>query len=190
MMELRTEVYVINEEKMIYKISRYRELQSSTLGFTYDLDLVAGYDYINPDENDIQGFVEAKNFTDDVQSDILTVYPLSESLGERLEELGYTVIDINKYKIHESKLEEPEDIKPLKGDINLENPIEIENLIKETESGMYGSHNDKGESVTLFIQQGQAMDIHVFQSNGWVRIDEYNMSGLKVSESFSGRWDK
>ncbi|MGQ7228377.1 hypothetical protein [Bacillus cereus] len=190
MIELRTAVHVINEEKMIYKISIYRELQSSTLGFTYDLDLVAGYDYINPDENDIQGFVEAKNFTDDVQSDILTVYPLSESLGERLEELGYTVIDINKYKIHESKLEEPEDIKPLKGDINLENPIEIENLIKETESGMYGSHNDKGESVTLFIQQGQAMDIHVFQSNGWVRIDEYNMSGLKVSESFSGRWDK
>ncbi|MCC3687409.1 hypothetical protein LLR47_19590 [Bacillus cereus] len=106
MMELRTDVYVINEEKMIYKISRYRELQSSTLGFTYDLDLVAGWDYINSDENDIQGFVEAKNFTDDVQSDILTVYPLSESLGERLEELGYTVIDIEDYKIHESKLED------------------------------------------------------------------------------------
>lgn len=106
MMELRTEVYVINEEKMIYKISRYRELQSSTLGFTYDLDLVAGYDYINPDENDIQGFVEAKNFTDDVQSDILTVYPLSESLGERLEESGYKVIKIEDYKIHESKLED------------------------------------------------------------------------------------
>lgn len=106
MMELRTEVYVINEEKMIYKISRYRELQSSTLGFTYDLDLVAGYDYINSDENDIQGFVEAKNFTDDVQSDILTVYPLSESLGERLEESGYTVIKIEDYKIHESKLED------------------------------------------------------------------------------------
>lgn len=106
MMELRTEVYVINEEKMIYKISRYRELQSSTLGFTYDLDLVAGYDYINSDENDIQGFVEAKNFTDDAQSDILTVYPLSESLGERLEESGYTVIKIEDYKIHESKLED------------------------------------------------------------------------------------
>ncbi|MDX5885024.1 hypothetical protein [Bacillus cereus group sp. BfR-BA-00999] len=106
MIELRTAVHVINEEKMIYKISRYRELQSSTLGFTYDLDLVAGYDYINPDENDIQGFVEAKNFTDDVQSDILTVYPLSESLGERLEESGYKVIKIEDYKIHEIKFED------------------------------------------------------------------------------------
>lgn len=106
MIELRTAVHVINEDKMIYKISRYRELQSSELGFTYDLDLVAGYDYINTDENNIQGFVTANNFIDDVQWDTLTVYPLSESLGERLKEQGYTVIKIEDYKIHESKLED------------------------------------------------------------------------------------
>lgn len=105
MIQLRTQVHVINEEKYIYKISQFRELQSSELGFTYDLDLVAGYDYINPDENDIQGFVSAENFTDEVQGDILTVYPLSESLGERLEESGYKVIDITKYKIHKSTVE-------------------------------------------------------------------------------------
>ncbi|PEA25905.1 hypothetical protein CN984_12575 [Bacillus cereus] len=106
MTDLRTVVHVINEEKMIYKISRYRELQSSELGFTYDLDLVAGYDYIDTDNSNVQGFVEAKNFIDEVQWDTLTVYPLSESLGERLKEQGYTVIDISKYKIHESKLED------------------------------------------------------------------------------------
>ncbi|MGE6347981.1 hypothetical protein ACQKIY_25095 [Bacillus mycoides] len=80
--------------------------------------------------------------------------------------------------------------KELKSNINLENPIEVEELIKETESGMYGSTNDKGENVTVFIQQGEGMDIHVNQSNGWIRVDEYSIEGLKVSESFSGRWNK
>ncbi|KEK23860.1 hypothetical protein [Bacillus gaemokensis] len=105
-MELTTKVYVI-KENMIYVITRMRQIADSTgLGFTYDLDLVAGYDYINTDESNVQGFIPANNFIDEVQWDIINVYPLEESLGERLKEEGYTVIDISKYKIHESKLED------------------------------------------------------------------------------------
>lgn len=99
-MNIKTPVYVINEERFIYKIESIEELSSKTLGFCVNLELVAGYDYINPDENDIQGFVQAEIFTDDVQGDIFTIYPLHESLSDRLEEEDYKVIDINNYKIH------------------------------------------------------------------------------------------
>lgn len=94
------EIHVITEEKMIYRLTDMRIMDSRQHGFIYELELVAGYDYINPDENDIQGFVDAESFTEDVQDEEFTVYPMHESLADRLKEEGFTVIDINDYKIH------------------------------------------------------------------------------------------
>lgn len=99
------EIYVINSDKMIYKIESVREIDGNEYGLVYTLELVAGYDYIDTDYSDKQGFVSAEGFVDDVQVDWITVYPLSESLGERLKEQDYTVININDYKIHQFKTE-------------------------------------------------------------------------------------
>ncbi|MED3976078.1 hypothetical protein P4639_22030 [Priestia megaterium] len=103
MENINANIHVINDEKFIYKIESVRQIDSSEYALSYTLELVAGWDYINPDNNDVQGFVSAKNFIDAVQIDFMSVYPLSESLGERLKEEGYKVIDISNYNIKEVK---------------------------------------------------------------------------------------
>lgn len=105
-MEILNDIYVINESRFIYKIVSFYELGSTEFLLNYNLELVAGFDYINPDENNAQGFISANMFVDYVQTDNITVFPLSESLGDRLKEEGYKVININDYKIHEIKLVE------------------------------------------------------------------------------------
>ncbi len=104
-MELYKPVYVINEDKLIYKIYSVEQLGSTEICYNYNFELVAGHDYINPDESNAQGFVSAGNFVEHVQYDSLTVLPLSESLGERLADEGYKVINIDDYKIHKGGFE-------------------------------------------------------------------------------------
>ena len=92
-------LYVKNESKMIYKVTigedyytrRNSNINSNTY-FTVDLELVAGIDYINPDTSDQQGYVKANKFTDEVQYESFTVYPLDETIKQRLEDEGYTII--------------------------------------------------------------------------------------------------
>ncbi|PGT90027.1 hypothetical protein [Bacillus thuringiensis] len=74
--------------------------------------------------------------------------------------------------------------------INLNDREEIAKLIKSTESGMYSSHNEQGDEVVVFIQQGQGMDLHTYQSNGWIREDSYDETGLWEGDTFKGRWDR
>lgn len=105
-MNIYAPTHVINEDKFIYKIISVEQLGANEIAYSYNLELVAGYDYINPDENNIQGYVEAKGFTENVQWETFTVYPLTESLGERLEDEGYKVIKIEDYKIHPFLMEE------------------------------------------------------------------------------------
>lgn len=102
-MDINGEVYVMNEDRLIYKLSSVEEISCTGYGLSYMLDLVAGHDYINPDESNAQGFVSAEAFVESVQWESFTVYPLEESLGERLTEEGYTVINIKDYKIHPYK---------------------------------------------------------------------------------------
>jgi hypothetical protein len=105
MKKINAEIHVINEEKMIYKVEQFRQIDSKEFILSYMLELVAGWDYVEPDTSNRQGFISANMFTDDVQSDFLTVYPLQESLGERLKEEGYKVIDISEYKINQVTLD-------------------------------------------------------------------------------------
>ena len=78
----------------------------------------------------------------------------------------------------------------MKFDINLDSPECVKKLIQETENGMYSSVSNDGEKVVVYIQQNKCMDVHFYQKNGWIRVDGYDEDGFKVSESFSGRWDK
>jgi len=99
-LKINAELHVITEERMIYKIESVRQLDSKQYGLLYNLELVAGYDYVNPDLSDAQGFVNADNFIDDVQLHSFTLYPMEETLEERLEEEGFKVIDIKNYNIN------------------------------------------------------------------------------------------
>lgn len=102
-MDVTAGVYVMNEDNFIYKLLSVEEVDSTEYILCYMLDLVAGYDYINPDESNAQGYTGPEAFVEDVQWDSFTVYPLEESLGERLVEEGYKVININEYTIHPVK---------------------------------------------------------------------------------------
>jgi isopentenyldiphosphate isomerase len=99
-MELYKPVHVINEDKLIYKVYSVEQLGSEEICYNYNFELIAGHDYINPDESDAQGFVTADKFVEYLQHHNITVFPLTESLGSRLEEDGFTVINIEDYKIH------------------------------------------------------------------------------------------
>ena len=85
-------LYVKNEFKMIYKVTigedyytrRNSNIDSNTY-FTVDLELVAGYD--------LQRYVKANKFIEEVQYKSFTVYPLDETIKQRLEEEGYTIIE-------------------------------------------------------------------------------------------------
>lgn len=75
-------VYLVNEFETYYN---YKALQ-------IHLELVAGWDYVNPDENDVQGWVSAENFVEDVQDEYINQYFLKEGMHEALEENGYTIL--------------------------------------------------------------------------------------------------
>ena len=110
------DLYVMNEDKMIYKVSFDRD--SRDLKWTLEnanrvnitLELVYGIDYINPDENDVQGYVGKESFTEDVHYDYTSVYLFDETLKEVLESEGYKILgsleNVNKIvasinRIHE-----------------------------------------------------------------------------------------
>ena len=80
-------VYVKNDDKMVYEVSLQRH--GGAFYHLITLELVCGWDYVNPDENDIQGYVKPERFVDGVQYESLTFYPLDETILGRLEEEGY-----------------------------------------------------------------------------------------------------
>lgn len=84
--------YVINEdEKLVYKVGKF-ETYSNHEAIHICLELVAGWDYVNPDENDNQGWVPADRFVEDIQIDYINQYFLKEGMEEALEANGYTIM--------------------------------------------------------------------------------------------------
>lgn len=102
-MDLYSDTHVKNSDNMIYKLTDFRQLQSSEIGFVVSMELVAGYDYISPDYNNVQGYVSKENFVEDVHYHDFTFYPLAETLTEALSDNDFEVIDINDYTIHQFK---------------------------------------------------------------------------------------
>lgn len=74
--------YVLNEDsKLVYKVGEYETYHDSE-GIHIHLELVAGWDYVNPDENDVQGWCPADRFVEDVQWDMVFQYFLVEENQE------------------------------------------------------------------------------------------------------------
>lgn len=84
--------YVKNGENLVYEVNGF-EAYSGHNALHLDLELVAGVDYINPDENDIQGYVPADRFVEDVQYEYVIQYFFEEGTKEALEANGYTVLE-------------------------------------------------------------------------------------------------
>ena len=84
-------VYVQDEDnKLVYKVCDYDAYNNY---ITWSLELVAGWDYINPDYTDQQGWVSNNNFVQDVQFITVLQYMLEESFKEAVETNGLTVME-------------------------------------------------------------------------------------------------
>lgn len=85
--------YVVNEaEKLVYKVGEYETFYGHD-AIHIHLELVAGWDYVNPDENDVQGWCPADRFVEDVQEEMVFQYFLVEGMKEALKANDYTVLE-------------------------------------------------------------------------------------------------
>ena len=88
-----TKVYVKTDDKLIYVVESVDSYNNGCDYMQINLALYAGWDYINPDANNIQGWCGANHFVDDVQSDYIYQYFVNESMIEALEANGYEIIE-------------------------------------------------------------------------------------------------
>lgn len=84
-------IYAVSEDKLAYKVSGI-EIYDNQNYISVELELVAGWDYVDPDTSDIQGWCPAERFVEDVQYDFVIQYFVEESMTEALEANGYTVL--------------------------------------------------------------------------------------------------
>ena len=87
--------YVINEEKFVYKVGEF-ETYGNINFITWELELVAGWDYVNPDYNNVQGFVPANRFVEDIQYEYINQLFLVEGAKDVLEYYGYKILEAEK----------------------------------------------------------------------------------------------
>ena len=81
------------DKKLVYLVNEYETFYSSG-HLQIHLELVAGWDYVNPDYNDIQGWCPADRFIEEVQDEYINQYFLKEGMEEALEENGFTVLKV------------------------------------------------------------------------------------------------
>lgn len=86
-----TNTYVMHtEDKMIYKLQT--EMRADGwLDLT--LELVCGWDYIDADESDAQGFVGKEYFVEEAEFEYLSCDIMNESIMQVLNENGLKVIE-------------------------------------------------------------------------------------------------
>lgn len=85
-------IFVKNDNALVYKVESM-EIYDGYNSLRLNLVLVCGWDYINPDENDIQGWCKADRFIEDVQYEQEICYIMEESVTECLESNGYIILD-------------------------------------------------------------------------------------------------
>ncbi|ASR79084.1 hypothetical protein AARONPHADGERS_283 [Bacillus phage AaronPhadgers] len=83
--------YVINEdETMVYKLESFQQMQMSKgFGLSVNIDLIAGWDYVETDYSNKQGWLSKEGFVETTHHETFTFYPMVESLKEALEEAGF-----------------------------------------------------------------------------------------------------
>ena len=92
-MQQNTGLRVINDDRnLIYSVYLNNTVLKGRDSYNeYGLHLDQGWDYVNPDENDVQGWVDAEMFVEDVQYESVIQYFVVESLEEALEEAGFSI---------------------------------------------------------------------------------------------------
>lgn len=85
-------IYVQNEDKLVYKTESI-EVYDRYDSLHINLTLVAGWDYVNPDMNNIHGWCPANRFVEDVQTETVIQYFIEESMKESLEANNYEVLN-------------------------------------------------------------------------------------------------
>lgn len=88
-----SKIYVRNNDNLIYVVESVTSYNNGCDYMQVNLKLVAGIDYINPDENDMQDWCSANNFVEEVQEDSINQYFIKESMVEALENNDYTIVE-------------------------------------------------------------------------------------------------
>lgn len=100
---LNKKYYIDENKKMIYKLTEVSFTNNGEPTGRYALELITGYDYINPDWSNAQGWVSPNNFIDEVQYICGLWYYLEESLNEYLSDYD-NLVPLDKLpKIHKIK---------------------------------------------------------------------------------------
>lgn len=82
--------YVRQGSSMIYKIAELEMRSDNWLNIT--LELVCGWDYIDADGSDAQGFVGKEHFVEESQYEYLSCDIMNESIMQVLKDNGYKTI--------------------------------------------------------------------------------------------------
>ena len=96
-------MFIVKRDGLIYEVTSPEVFCTKSMYLIYKLNLICGFDYVNPDENDLQGWVDSSRFTEHVQSEDVLVLS-DESLTDRLKEENFEIIK-NLPKIHTIKKE-------------------------------------------------------------------------------------
>lgn len=91
---LENHKFYVQDESLglVYKVGEFESFSNCTY-LQINLELVAGWDYVNPDNNDVQGWCSADRFVEDVQFEMVSQYFLKEGMEEALQENGYTILE-------------------------------------------------------------------------------------------------
>ena len=81
--------------EMAYVVS-YKIANNDSATIELEIYLMAGWDYIDPDTSDQQGWVLPNRFIDDSRYHTIPCYIEEESIKEALEENGFKIIDKSK----------------------------------------------------------------------------------------------
>lgn len=86
----------VRKDGFVYRVYGYNACDGDTV-LELKLSLVAGWDYLNPDENDDQGWCPASRFTDDVQTDMVIMNFRMQGAEDALRSDGYEILSSSDY---------------------------------------------------------------------------------------------
>lgn len=94
-------IFAKNEDNLVYRL-KSMEMYDGYDSLRLNLVLVCGFDYINPDISDEQGWCPANKFIEDVQDTQEICYIMSESIKECLEVNGYEILEECPIKLQDN----------------------------------------------------------------------------------------
>lgn len=60
------------------------------------------------------------------------------------------------------------------------------NKYKDLDYAVFGSNTDGDDIEISFSEEGAV--VKTYQSNGWLRVNYYDVNGYMADETFEGRW--